>query len=60
MIKNPSKSDSYFKNGLIPLLNFISENGFRDTMIAFESFNEPEWMIVGNEFTVRLTDLEPV
>ena len=60
MIKDSAKSDSYINNGLIPLLNFISENGFRDTMLAFESFNEPEWMIEGGEAVDRTTDLESV
>jgi hypothetical protein len=60
MMKDNAKSDSYINNGLVPLLNFISSNGLRDTVLAFESFNEPEWMIEGGSGVKRRTDLGSV
>jgi len=60
MMKDSKKADSYINNGLIPLLNFISSNGLKDSVLAFESFNEPEWMIEGGSGVNRRTDLGSV
>ena len=47
MIVDPNKYDAYFKNGLIPLLEYIDGSGYKKSVFAFELFNEPEWMVVG-------------
>jgi hypothetical protein len=47
MITDHSKTQYWLDNGLKHILEYVKNSGHSNQILAFELFNEPEWMIEG-------------